>query len=563
MGRAGALQRLQARWEEASRNEGGLVVCTGEPGHRQDATRGAIRGRGPRRRSRRALRPQRRGERHAVPAVRRGAAALRRELPDPERRDAAARGRSGGAGKPRTGARSARRARQQAAPERARTATASALRGGGQAPAACRATGIACCSCSRICIGPTSPRCCCCARSLRRGTGSPLLVIATYSDADADASGPMARLLADLRREGVLDQIRLGGLRRSEAAELVSLRVGRDSLDGAAVKRLCGQTGGNPFFIEELLRASTEDATAGVPPGVKDVIGRRLDRLARRDARHAHAGGRAGKRLPAHHARGGGDGSGPGRAHHLARGGRARRAWSSRIPRRSTASRSRHSLVRETLYERPIASRRLRLHRRVAEALEAAPLRGASRPSSRITTSRRGRSAGRRRRSCTRLKAAEACQTAHAYEDAAAHYERALTALEIVRRDDAAARCDVLLALGAARWQASEPDPRSTFHAGGRARSRARLVRAARAGGARRRRALLCAGRDRSRRTSTCSRRPSTALEPGDSVLRVRLLARLAENLVFAPPPERAAARAAEAVGMARRLGEPTRWPPR
>src|ERR687897_618953 len=47
-----------------------------------------------------------------------------------------------------------------------------------------------------------------------------------------------------------------------------------------------------------------------------------------------------------------------------------------------------------------------------------------------------------------------------------------------------------------------------------------------------------------------------TALEPGDSVLRVRVLARLAEMLVFAQPPERSGELAAEAIGMARRLGE-------
>ena len=46
------------------------------------------------------------------------------------------------------------------------------------------------------------------------------------------------------------------------------------------------------------------------------------------------------------------------------------------------------------------------------------------------------------------------------------------------------------------------------------------------------------------------------ALEPGDSVLRVKLLARLAENLVFAQPAQRAGELAAEAIGMARRLGE-------
>ena len=46
-------------------------------------------------------------------------------------------------------------------------------------------------------------------------------------------------------------------------------------------------------------------------------------------------------------------------------------------------------------------------------------------------------------------------------------------------------------------------------------------------------------------------------LPAGDSTLRVRLLARQAENLVFVEPPARARMLASEAVDMARRLGEP------
>ena len=57
-----------------------------------------------------------------------------------------------------------------------------------------------------------------------------------------------------------------------------------------------------------------------------------------------------------------------------------------------------HVLMRETLYERPIASRRLRLHRRIAEALEEKPARRIP-PRSPTTTSRRARSAARPRRS--------------------------------------------------------------------------------------------------------------------------------------------------------------------
>ena len=154
------------------------------------------------------------------------------------------------------------------------------------------------------------------------------------------------------------------------------------------------------------------------------------------------------------------------------------------------------------------------------------------------------------------LKAAEACQAAHAYEDAVSHYERALQALEIVRRDDAAARCDVLLALGAARWQASEPDPRSAFvQAVELARglgSPERLARAVLGAGGR-----FYAPGATDRAYIGLLEEALAALEPGDSTLRVRLLARLAENLVFEDPPESAAGRAGDAVEMARRLGEP------
>jgi len=213
-----------------------------------------------------------------------------------------------------------------------------------------------------------------------------------------------------------------------------------------------------------------------------------------------------------------------------------------------------HALVRQTLYDRPIASRRLRLHRRVAVALEAAPL--PVHPAELAHHYFQAREVGGAAKAIVySLKAGEARQAAHSYEDAVAHYERALTALEIVNRDDAAARCDVLLALGAARWQASEPNPRSTFmQAVELARQLAssdRLARAALGAGGR-----FYAPGATDEAYIELLEETLTALEPGDSVLRVRVLARLAENLVFAQPPERAGELAAEAVGMARRLGE-------
>ena len=390
---------------------------------------------------------------------------------------------------------------------------------------------------------------------LRRGAESPLLVIATYSDLEADAAGPPGRVLADLRREAGTETIHLGGLRPSETAELVVAHLGRGSVDSASAQRLFDQTGGNPFFIEELLHtpAAAPAAAVAVPEGVKDVIGRRLDRLPPATLETLTLAAVLGSdfRLATLQAV-----AVDQRQDDLLASLEA--AVAARLiledPDEVDRFSFTHALVRQTLYERPIASRRLRLHRRVAVALEAAPL--PVHPAELAHHYFQAREVGGAAKAVVySLQAAEARQATHAYEDAAAHYQRALAALEIVNRDDAAARCDVLLALGAARWQASEPDPRSTFveavELARRLASPDRLARAALGAGGR-----FYAPGATDHAYIELLEEALAALEPGDSVLRVRILARLAEKLVFARPPERADELAAEAVRMARRLGE-------
>ncbi len=388
---------------------------------------------------------------------------------------------------------------------------------------------------------------------VRREAGSRLLVIATYSDLEADASGSLAHVLADLRRETNVETIRLGGLRPSATALLAAARLGGEVVDSAMAQRLFDQTGGNPFFIEELLHTAPPVGTEGVPEGVKDVIGRRLDRLSPATLETLTLAAVLGShfRLATLQAVAA-DQSQDELIESL------EAAVATRLiiedPEEVDRFSFTHALVRQTLYERPITSRRLRLHRRVAVALEAAPL--AVHPAELAHHYFQAREVGGAAKATVySLKAGKASQTAHAYEDAAAHYERALTVLGMVSRDDAAARCDVLLALGAARWQASEPDPRSTFlqaaELARRLPSSERLARAALGAGGR-----FYAPGATDEAYIELLEETLTALEPGDSVLRVRLLARLAEKLVFAPPPERAAEPAAEALGMARRLGE-------
>ena len=234
-----------------------------------------------------------------------------------------------------------------------------------------------------------------------RTAGSPVLIVATYRDVEADASGPLAHALAGLRRERLLDRIVLSGLDKPETAALVAVRAGQQATDGALAERLCTQTGGNPFFIEELMHSLDEapDAAARVPKGVKDVIGRRLDRLpppALETLTLAAVLGidfrlsilRLAAREPAS----------DDLIVSLEAAVAARLVVEDpdEVDRFSFA----HALVRETLYERPIptagsactgAWRRHSRQRRCQR----------TRPSSRIIISRRAMSVARRRPSCT------------------------------------------------------------------------------------------------------------------------------------------------------------------
>ena len=386
---------------------------------------------------------------------------------------------------------------------------------------------------------------------LRRAEQSRLLIVATFDDRQVRGGDR----LAVLGRGAELEAIRLVGLRPTEVAGLIAARTGRRTVDDESVQRLCEETGGNPFFIQELLRSPRTALEQEVPPAVKQLIDRRLDQLPRASLEVLTLAAVLGNDfnlveleavavdreqdelldvLEAAVAAG----------------------LVVEVPETVDRFAFAHSLVRETLYERPIVSRRLRLHHRIAEALEASalPLHPAQLAHHYFQAREVG---GADKAIVFSLQAGAAAQASHAYEAAVEHYERALGILPLVGRDDAAARCDLLLSIGAARWQASLPDPRSTFaqalelaHELG---SPDRLARAALGAGGR-----FYAPAAPDVAYAELLERALAALGPGDSTLRVRVLARLAENLVFAPAPEQALERANAALGMARRLAEPT-----
>jgi class 3 adenylate cyclase len=214
-----------------------------------------------------------------------------------------------------------------------------------------------------------------------------LLVVATYRAAEMGRGDPFGTLLADVAREEGVERVALEGLGEPEVAALVGATAGQE-LDHAGRRlahELWHETAGNPFFLAELMRHLVESgavvrgddgrwvitqplAQLGLPPSVRDAIGARIERLGARAERVLGIASVIGRDFdldllalvagddedelldvlePAVAA-----------------------ALLAEAPGRAGRFTFAHALISHTLYEQLSRTRRARLHRRVAEALE-------------------------------------------------------------------------------------------------------------------------------------------------------------------------------------------------
>ena len=152
---------------------------------------------------------------------------------------------------------------------------------------------------------------------LRSSTPAPVLIIATYRQTDSNVTGSFSESLAGIRRTTSVENIALTGLSPTETQELLEAAIGRtlDVGEAAGAVNLQRHTGGNPFFLQEVVRDLRE---AGAFPPI--VVGRerRGAPATRRHARcravapspavrvvHAGAVGRIGARRRVRHRNGG------------------------------------------------------------------------------------------------------------------------------------------------------------------------------------------------------------------------------------------------------------------
>jgi len=130
-------------------------------------------------------------------------------------------------------------------------------------------------------------------RIMRQGRQSRLMILGTYRESDVTHNHPLGAVLADLRRDRLVERVSLAGLGERNVGSMVGVWAGQDS-PAELTRTFFQQTEGNPLFVEEMLRHLTETsamfdedgrlrarATAtGVPESVKDIIERRLGRLS-------------------------------------------------------------------------------------------------------------------------------------------------------------------------------------------------------------------------------------------------------------------------------------------
>lgn len=112
-----------------------------------------------------------------------------------------------------------------------------------------------------------------------------LLILVTYRDGDVRRGDPAFAAVSRLARQPLARRLTLRGLSAAECGRFVTLARGGE--DGAALGvALHRETNGNPFFLGEIVHLLGGDGRLGarrdrrrLPPGVRDVVSQRLDRL--------------------------------------------------------------------------------------------------------------------------------------------------------------------------------------------------------------------------------------------------------------------------------------------
>ncbi|MBI1723578.1 MAG: AAA family ATPase [Gemmatimonadetes bacterium] len=281
----------------------------------------------------------------------------------------------------------------------------------------------------------------------RRITSDPVLLIVTHRPEDLPAGHPARHLVGALVRERLARELVLPPLSESEVGQFVTAIVDSPP-DAEFVRAVWQRSEGNPFFIEELLKALSDTRGLGEPPlraadlhrtgvpvSISEAVKSRVEPLGLKALEVLSVAAVIGRRfnfdLLAAVSEMREDQLLPVIEQLMARqilveeegAGAERLAF-------------RHAITQEVFYNDIIARRRRMWHRRVATALEAGPAEESAGHFDTLAYHCRLGGDGVRARRYDLLAGDQAARLA-AWGDAAAHYERALEVLEGMAPDRA------------------------------------------------------------------------------------------------------------------------------
>ena len=395
-----------------------------------------------------------------------------------------------------------------------------------------------------------------------------VLIVGAYRDIAPTPSDPLTEMVAAVAREPVTNRFTLTGLSKRDVEQYVQLTTSETASPGL-VTTLHTETEGNPLFVGEMVRLlEAEGGLEGplrqlragerrLPDTITEVISQRLRRLTpscrRMLAQASVLGGEFGVRELAAVS----ETEEGAVLEGLDEGPTARVLTDAPSLGRVRFS---HMLVRDTLYEGLAPSRRRAAHLRAGEILQRF-----------YATDAKPHLAELAHHFCQALPSGDPARAADyaeqaghraiallAYEEAARLYGLALHALNLQAGETAQKRCELLIALGDAQARAGdEPAARQAFlqaveiaeHAG----LSVLLAEAALGYGGR----FVWSRAYGDVHLIPLLEAGLQAVPTDHAALRARLMARLSGALRDYPARERRASLSAQAVAIARDLGDP------
>ena len=121
----------------------------------------------------------------------------------------------------------------------------------------------------------------------REPTLGPVLMLGTFRDSELHPGQPLLELIAEVERHSEAPRVHLVGMDDDEVASLIGSWHGKE-VRAPTARAIRAETGGNPFFVNQLVRHLEEvgvpgeqplTGDVGVPHSLRDVIAHRVARL--------------------------------------------------------------------------------------------------------------------------------------------------------------------------------------------------------------------------------------------------------------------------------------------